>query len=92
VSFSDRCAFVLVPLPPDLSPLPAVRLLLQNRGRLKKQNLITCGYKLMLCLRFHSSRLKSTQICFETSQEDNSYGQSSYYDRIAARDFFVQAE
>lgn len=60
-SFSDRCAFVLVPQPLDLSSPPAVQLLPQNGGKLKKQDLITCGYKWKFCLRFHSSRLKNTQ-------------------------------
>lgn len=63
-SFSDRCAFVLVPLFLDLSSMPAVQLLLHNGGRLEKQDLITCGYKLIFCPRFHSSRTKNTQYLF----------------------------
>lgn len=60
-SFSDRCTFVLVPLLLDFASTPALQLLFHNGGRLEKQDLIMCGYKLIFCLRFHSSRLKNTQ-------------------------------
>lgn len=58
-SFSDRCTFNLVPLSLDLSSLPAVQLLLQNGGRLKKQGLTRHGYKLIFCPRF--SQLKTEE-------------------------------
>lgn len=89
-SFSDRCAFVLVPLPFDLSSLLATELLLQSGGRLKKQDLILCAYKLIFCLRFQSWRLKNTQNLLKTSKEDSYCGQSFCNDKITAWDLYFK--
>lgn len=58
-SFSNKCTFDLVPLSLDLSSPPAVQLLLQNGGRLKKQDFIRYGYKLIFCPTF--SQLKTEE-------------------------------
>lgn len=63
-SFGDKCPFDVVPLPLICCCCQWYSIYSKNGGRLKKRDLITCGYKLICARGFHSSRLKNTHNLF----------------------------